>query len=180
MLGQRIADPDHVEQGGASRGLGYLNTETELTQTKCTTHVEANPTHVLVSDPSAVRGYQIHMGITLRRNEHPCFKIHRRAAQGGAVHPEAAMSEEEFDGAIRHDGLVWGTYIHGVFDQPRFRRSWLNRARMRKGLLPLNDLTSQAVTARLQGELDRWTDHLSVYLDTSRLVERFCSDSTIR
>jgi cobyric acid synthase len=23
-----------------------------------------------------------------------------------------AMHKEEFDGAIRHDGLVWSTYIH--------------------------------------------------------------------
>ncbi len=38
---------------------------------------------------------------------------------------------------MRDDGLVWGTYIHGLFDQPQFRRAWLNGLRRRKGLPPV-------------------------------------------
>jgi adenosylcobyric acid synthase len=170
MLGRQISDPHCVEQGGTSYGLGYLNTETELAQTKCTIQVEANPTDALVGGQSLVRGYQIHMGITLRVNEQPCFRVCRSPTREPGAHPQVAQYEEAFDGAIRGDGCVWGTYIHGVFDEPDFRRLWLNRARVRKGLPSLDAQASKAVTARLQRELDRWADHLSINLDASRLL----------
>ena len=166
MLGQTISDPCAVEQGGMSGGLGYLNTETELKQAKCTTQVEANPTDTLVHDQTTVRGYQIHMGVTLRGNERPCFRVRRCVTPVGGDHA-STTPVEEFDGAIRKDGLVWGTYIHGVFDEPTFRRAWLNRARARKRLPRLDLEASRSVTSRLQGELDRWADHLSGHVDLS-------------
>lgn len=160
MLGRKIADPHGVEQGGESLGLGYLNVETELDRAKRTTQVEASPTDVRLMGRSIIHGYHIHMGVTSRGAEAPCFRIH----QGSLV------GEAEFDGAMRTDGLVWGTYIHGLFDEPGFRRVWLNRVRERKGLPPLEILTSKSVTTRLQRELDRWADHLSCHVDVSPLL----------
>lgn len=171
MLGRTISDPCGVEQGGMSGGLGYLSTETELKQTKCTTQVEAHPTDFFPAGQSLVRGYQIRIGVTLRVNEFPCFRVRRRSVPGEEIRLSIARSEEEFDGAIRKDGLVWGTYIHGVFDEPGFRRAWLNRARMRKGLPPLDIHASKSVTSRLQSELDRWADHLSSNVDLSGLLK---------
>jgi adenosylcobyric acid synthase len=170
MLGRKISDPHKVEQGGTCRGLDYLSTETELMHVKRTTQVEAIPTDALVSDQSLVRGYQIHMGVTRRVNELPCFSVRHRSVIGDEGRLPITTSEEEFDGAIRKDGLVWGTYIHGVFDAPDFRRAWLNRARTRKGLPPLDIQASQSVTSRLQGELDRWADHLASHVDLSRFL----------
>ncbi|MCA9465324.1 MAG: cobyric acid synthase, partial [Nitrospira sp.] len=63
---------------------------------------------------------------------------------------------------------VWGTYLHGVFDQPGFRRRWLNRVRLRKRLPPLAVEVSQMVSSRLEGSLDRWADHLERHLDVNR------------
>lgn len=173
MLGRTISDPYAVEQGGISSGLGYLDIKTELSKRKCTTQVEASPTDTLVPDQRIVRGYQVHMGVTVCRNEHPCFRLQRRVTSIGGDHPSTTVTEDTCDGAIRGDGLVWGTYIHGVFDEPHFRRAWLNRARVRKGLPPLDSHISTSVTARLQGELDRWADHLSRFVDLSCLLTRF-------
>lgn len=170
MLGRKIADPDSVEQGGTNHGLGYLNIETTFNTTKHTTQVEACPTGEFMREQSPVRGYEIHMGLTLRVNELPCFRVRRLSAPGEEVRPQLATSEEEFDGAVRGDGLVWGTYIHGVFDEPGFRRAWLNRARLRKGFPPLDIHASRSVTSRLQGELDRWADHLTSHVDLSCLL----------
>ena len=170
MLGRRITDPDCVEQGGNDCGLGYLNTETVLAKEKYTTQIEAYPTECFPAGQDLVRGYQIHVGVTRRLNELPCFRVCRRPVLSEDDHQSTARHKEEFDGAIRHDGLVWGTYIHGVFDEPGFRRAWLNHARERKGLLPLDSHTSKPVTARLQGELDRWADHLSRNVDLSCLL----------
>ncbi|MHB9155602.1 MAG: cobyric acid synthase, partial [Endomicrobiales bacterium] len=41
------------------------------------------------------------------------------------------------DGAAAKDGSIWGTYIHGVFDNHCYRRYFLNSVRRRKGLPPL-------------------------------------------
>ncbi|MBL8074046.1 MAG: cobyric acid synthase [Nitrospira sp.] len=172
MLGRTISDPYAVEQGGIYAGLGYLEIETELRTRKCTTQVEATPTHILTPDPGVVRGYHVHMGVTVRRNEHPCFRFQHHVRLGGGDHPLKTVTQDTCDGAIRGDGLVWGTYIHGVFDEPHFRRAWLNRARARKGLPPLDRHISTSVTARLQGELDRWADHLSRFIDLSCLLTR--------
>ncbi len=37
-------------------------------------------------------------------------------------------------GAQSGDGLVWGTYLHGVFDSDVFRRWFVDGLRRRKGL----------------------------------------------
>jgi adenosylcobyric acid synthase len=60
---------------------------------------------------------------------------------------------------------VWGTYIHGVFDEPEFRRAWLNRLRRRKGLQPLDIAVSLAATTHRARELDRWADHLQQHVN---------------
>ena len=66
---------------------------------------------------------------------------------------------------MQADGLVWGTYIHGVFDQPNFRREWLNGVRARKNLHALDVEVSQSVSTRFIQALDRWTDHVSTYVN---------------
>jgi cobyric acid synthase len=81
---------------------------------------------------------------------------------------EYAQGTREFqglDGAMSVDGLVWGTYIHGIFDQPGFRGEWLNRVRIRKNLQTLDVKTSQAVSERLVHALDRWAEHVGTYLN---------------
>lgn len=38
------------------------------------------------------------------------------------------------DGAMTDDGLVFGTYLHGLFDSDDFTRALVNGLRRRKGL----------------------------------------------
>jgi len=175
MLGRTIMDPDYVEQGGTSTGLGYLNIETTLMSTKHTMQVEACPTDEFMREGTVVRGYEVHMGNTRRMKELPCFTVRRPTTQGQDVQSPTTICEEGFDGAVRNDGLVWGTYIHGVFDEPEFRRSWLNRVRRRKRLPALEVFVSRVISARLRNELDRWADHVSHYVDISHLRKNFRS-----
>jgi len=172
MLGREVADPDGVEAGGQTPGMGVLNVGTELLPDKRTTQVEARPLLGNVAPDSTVSGYEIHMGRTRRGSVAPSFRILRRSgkglSQGG---PHAGDEDDAADGACREDGLVWGTYIHGVFDTPGFRRQWLNRVRQRKGLHPLDRSISEAVTARLRFSLDRWADHLQQHMQVDRLFK---------
>lgn len=152
MLGARIDDPHAVEGGGQAEGLNLLPVETALHHEKQTVQVTAHPLMPGLSDSQNVRGYEIHMGKTSRRRGRPCFRIVDR-------------EHEREDGAVSEDGLVWGTYIHGVFDDPSFRRAWINRVRIRKGLAARDVEESEIVTRRLASALDDWADHVARHVD---------------
>jgi adenosylcobyric acid synthase len=168
MLGNTITDPLCVETGGSSKGLELLDVETELLAQKRTVQVRAHSLLGSWDAQSLVEGYEIHMGVTVRGNGVlPCFQIISHSDTFSSPKPsfQEAREFQHLDGAMSSDGLVWGTYIHGVFDQPGFRREWLNRVRIRKNLQPLNVETSQAVSNRLVHAIDRWADHVGAYLD---------------
>jgi len=156
MLGQEIADPKGLERGGTSLGLGLLDVTTELDAPKICRQVRARSLLHGVEQHAPVRGYEIHMGRTSRGIANPCFKIEAlEMFEGNARGDEGAASE---------NGRVWGTSIHGLFDQAGFRRGWLNRVRGRKGLPPISPRESELVATQLRAELDRWADHLQQHL----------------
>ena len=106
MLGASVADDEGVEgRPGTYPGLGLLPLTTRFEREKDTRLVRGS-----TREGDAVRGYEIHMGRTER--------------SGGA---EAFLTLEDGreDGCLSADGRVWGTYLHGVFDAPDFRRRWL-------------------------------------------------------
>lgn len=171
MLGREITDLQHVETGGFAKGLGLLEIYTELVPQKKTVQVRAHPLHLCPDVHCVVEGYEIHMGVTTSApGILPCFRIvsRRDVSPSSRLSPQKGKVEMgAIDGARSPDGRVWGTYIHGVFDQPRFRRQWLNRVRCRKGLAPLDTKISDAVSQRLSRALDHWADHLEAHLDAN-------------
>ena len=178
MLGREIMDPQHVETGGLSKGFGLLDVETELLSQKKTVQVRARSLLASWDHECLVEGYEIHMGMTTRaEGVSPCFEIisysdtfpSPRRALSSSDDPQGARELQSLDGAMSADGLVWGTYIHGVFDQPEFRRQWLNRVRIRKNLPPLDVATSRTVSVRLAHALDRWADHVGRYINMKRI-----------
>lgn len=166
MLGHSITDPEEVESGGVVEGLGWLDTITRMLPTKVTQLVEAQALHIDAGTAGIVRGYYIHMGETQRGADRPCFQL----SPVGTPDPTGRSWSDPLDGAANRNGLVWGTYIHGVFDQPGFRRAWLNQARRRKGWLPLDCEASERVSRRFDHEIDRWADHLSSHLNQIDLL----------
>jgi adenosylcobyric acid synthase len=108
------------------------------------------------------RGYEIHMGETLYEDEaEPFAEILR---EGG----EQTIP----DGAVASSGRVWGTYIHGLFDDDSFRHRFLKSARQACGLAPA--LRHLCVTAERQTRIDRWANHLRQVLDM-RLIRRLAN-----
>ena len=125
MLGRELFDSVRVESSTPSlEGLGLLDITTTFEAEKTTQQVRA----ISLDDEGEVFGYEIHMGQTqCAPSVRPRFQITR---QGG----EAV---DRFDGAVSADGRVWGTYVHGVFDAPDFRRRILNDLRTRRDWAPL-------------------------------------------
>jgi adenosylcobyric acid synthase len=120
MLGQTIVDPAHLESTDeAIDGLGFLDCHTVFQPVKETARVAG----IHVESGAAVEGYEIHMGCTQGNpGPRPLFKIDRRHG----------MAAEGYDGVASPDGQVWGTYLHGLFDNDGFRRWWLERLFQRR------------------------------------------------
>ncbi len=107
MMGSRIEDPMGIEGDGPGEheGLGLLRTVTVFdSQDKFTKQVEGT----LASGEGKVRGYEIHMGSSDRAGHEPLFLIH-----------DDGVREE---GCLDIENKVMGSYIHGLFDLPAFRR----------------------------------------------------------
>ena len=72
-----------------------------------------------------IKGYEIHMGNTSRGDSAwPLFLITSRNGEDITVK----------DGAMADGGRVWGTYIHGIFDNDKFRQWLIEEVRKDKGI----------------------------------------------
>jgi len=96
MLGSFIED-DGVE-GGCAKGLGWLPLSTTMQAEKTLSRVDRPSS---LPDSHRVTGYEIH---------------HGESDTDDSLFPFAACSE---------DRQVWGTYVHGLFEQGAFRKAWL-------------------------------------------------------
>jgi adenosylcobyric acid synthase len=149
LLGEHISDPLGVEgTGGDETGLGLLPIETVFSAEKRTVRVEARARALWAPD-APIQGYEIHMGRTAVPDDAlPIATITRRGSVPCA----------ELDGCQSADGRVWGCYIHGIFANQRFRRSWLRTLGWRdQGTAPPPD------------PYDRLADHVTANLDSQHL-----------
>ena len=122
MLGKTIKDPYGVETTrGKIEGLGLLDIDTQFAREKTTFQVVAKEMGSQGEEKlsGSLKGYEIHLGDTKRTTERSLFKIIKRSGRKCAV----------YDGAISKDGKVWGTYIHGIFDNDPLRRRFLGKIR---------------------------------------------------
>ncbi|MFV0474954.1 MAG: cobyric acid synthase [Pikeienuella sp.] len=147
MLGRAIRDPEGIEgPAGEVPGLGLLDVETLMTPEKRLTETRA--VHVATGLP--FEGYEIHIG----RTEGP-----DRARPFAHVDGRA-------EGAISADGLVEGSYLHGMFRDDAFRAAFLARL----GAAP----STLAYGEGVERALDALTDHLEAHLDVEGLLAAAC------
>lgn len=137
MLGERLSDPEGVEgQAGRSLGgMGLLPVKTVFTSAKTRTQicgtVCADSGILTGCGGLSLNGYEIHMGIT------------EKSVGNGAFFIRLADGRE--DGFLREDGLVFGSYLHGVFDNDMFTKKILKNLWEKRGLFP--DMSKEGVEA---------------------------------
>ena len=143
MLGHEIADPLGIEgKPGSVPGLGLLDLTTTMTPDKRVTETEA----LHPASGTRVRGYEIHLGETSGPDRaRPMFSV--------AGQPE---------GAIRADGRVMGSYLHGMFTEDAFRRAFLAGLGARPG--------TESYDQTVEETLDALADHLARHIDSPRLL----------
>ena len=163
MLGQRIVDPHNVEYRTSIEGIGLLPIETTMQPQKITrissgrlfgSAIFAQPIPQL-----PIRGYEIHIGET----------HYLEGAQPFARLQDAPISDASLDGCVAPGGQVFGSYLHGLFDDDGFRHAFLNAARGFYQLSPSPDVANWS--QRREQSLDRLADTLRASLDISRIFE---------
>lgn len=119
MLGQHLADPEGIEgEEGRFQGLGLLPIKTVITGNKIARQRQVTSNFPQVGLP--VAGYEIHQG-----------RSRLVEAEADSCHP---LFDDTGLGMVDNCQLVWGTYLHGIFDNGPWRRAWLNRLRQQRGL----------------------------------------------
>jgi adenosylcobyric acid synthase len=158
MLGQEVRDPMGVEgDPRVEAGLNLLPVVTTMAGAKTTTQVEARAPEA--RDCGVLSAYEIHMGVTETRGEgQPAFEIISRNGQAVKV----------ADGWVSPDRRVWGTYLHGLFDNDKFRRGFLKELR---GTHPDAGATSPVTSYEnfQEAQLDRLATLLRRHLDLAQV-----------
>lgn len=116
MLGKTLVDDGFESNAGTYDGLGLLDCVTRFASyEKNTLQVKrtACPVPPILSAMGEVTGYEIHMGVTESGRDHEAL---------------------EGDGRVSDDGLVFGTYLHGLFLNASAANALLSYLYAKKGL----------------------------------------------
>ncbi len=164
MLGVTIRDPEGIESSVTqAEGLGLLPVSTVFEGMKETHRVrgEVDGAAGILGDARGlpVEGYEIHMG-----RSHPdggtfVQPIHLRERSGRAW--------DALDGATNHDGMVLGTYLHGLFHNDGLRRSVLRWLARRRGIA----YSFAEVARNNDGEYDKLADLVRSSLNMDLIYE---------
>jgi cobyric acid synthase CobQ/L-threonine-O-3-phosphate decarboxylase len=148
MLGKEIDDPFRIESdGGKTKALGVMKLTTTLAEEKTLTR------HTGTHLPSGkkVHGYEIHHG--------------RTAGESG---PVIRLADGHEDGAISGDSRIWGSYLHGIFDDDDFRRWFIDRLRGCRNLTPLGRVVAPY---NLEPAFDHLAEVVRESLDMNRIYQ---------
>ncbi len=168
MLGKKIFDPDGVESVHREiSGIGLLDVETTFDKKKTTCQVEAEVVRSVEcgmrnrteTNKQKLQGYEIHMGRTA--GDIGLFRINRLNGLNGL-----SGSNGILDGSAKAN--VWGTYIHGIFDNDLFRHELIDSLRVKRGMPSSAAMTNFG--KEREKALNRWTDVLQSSIDMEYIL----------
>ncbi len=151
MLGQHLFDPHYVESPNEQvEGLAYLPIETTLTKKKKTIRVTGE-SFLNAENMIPLEGYEIHMGET-------CYTE--------SVQPFAVLNGEQEGCLVKN---ILGTYLHDVFHNDVFRRTYLNRIRNQKGLSSIEETMN--IKEEKEKQFVRLSSHIRSTVNINQLYD---------
>jgi adenosylcobyric acid synthase len=143
MLGKLVADPAGIEgPPGSTAGLGLLDVDTVLTGDKVLREVDGESLGARFS------GYEIHLG----RTDGP-----------DTARPLTRLADGRAEGAMSADGLVAGSYVHGLLGMAEQRAAWLSRVGV--------EASGPDHAADVDAALNELAASLELHLDLDALLE---------
>ena len=171
MLGRELSDPDGVEtgrKGEHAEGLGFLDAATVFEGHKRRTQVRGKigplPGALAPLSGMEIEGYEIHMGSTKAFAQTCPFSEITDLVTG-----RTAVDGLSSDGAS--DG-IYGTYVHGIFDEPGIAPRIAEILAGRKGLaLSLTEMLGRDYRAFKETQYDLLADTIRRHLDLEKVYE---------
>lgn len=184
MLGESLSDPEGVEAGGEIKGMGLLPMDTVFAGEKTRTRVKGSfraAEGVLSGlEGIALEGYEIHMGVTRRKEgakaltaitDYAQREDKKESLPESIVYAKRAKEQpgnEKADGACR--GNVYGTYIHGVFDKEGVAREIVMALGRQKGI-DAGEIAGVDFAAFKETQYDLLAAGLREHLDMEKIYE---------
>jgi adenosylcobyric acid synthase len=158
MLGKTLADPEGIEgQEGRYSGLDLLPLKTVITGNKIARQRLVSSNYPQVGLP--VTGYEIHQGRSRLLD----------SEEGVKQSSYKPLFDDPGLGIVDVSQSIWGSYLHGLFDNGPWRRAWLNHLRQQRGL---SSLPTGVANYREQREavLNTLADTVEAHLDLSPVL----------
>jgi len=154
MLGSQICDPLAIEgPAGTTAALGLLPVSTELAPAKSL--LKKTGSLQLDDKKALASGYEIHHGISHAQTP---------------LRPAVLFNDESTDGYISDDNQIFGTYLHGIFDEPEAGALILNWAGLAASeVVDINQLR--------ESQLERLADIAEEHLDIDSILSLLNSDT---
>ncbi len=151
MLGHDIHDPEGTESSQKKAvGFGLLDVYTEMDTTK----VVKKSFGKECLFRSSVSGYEIHMGKTwLGQNATPLVELNGHT-----------------DGAVSENGMVFGSYLHGLFDSGTFRKKFLTCIAEQKQIQLNSHIDHPDYWELKEKNYERLAEHFTKYAQIDQIV----------
>ena len=158
MLGKLISDPQGIEsETKLCNGLGLLPLTTVMTVDKIARQRSVKSQYPQADLP--VTGYEIHQGNTELLD----------LEEVGSSNRYQYLFDDANLGIVDLNQSVWGTYLHGIFDNSAWRRTWLNYLRKERGLTSLPTIVPNYQEQR-EEVLNSLANTVETYLDLTPLL----------
>lgn len=166
ILGKNLSDPYGVEEGGDTPGIGLLDVETIFAEKKRTIQMAGSFSKVegifscLSNKP--LYGYEIHSGVTN-------FDKDKALTTIKPIHEEGQMMLE---GSQNIDDTmnVYGTYVHGIFDNEGIASDIVEALLAKKGM-KMDDIKTINFADYKKQQYDILADSVRANLDMKKIYE---------
>ena len=114
MMGKILDDSNGIESGKPAvyESFGFFDNVTKFGE--YAKQIIQNEGKLAVGDGGEITGYELHMGISEVHEKQPLVFLDR-------FHADPLP-----EGSVREEDLTFGTYQHGIFDKPAFRKYFLS------------------------------------------------------
>lgn len=157
MLGTLLKDEQEMEAGGVEEGFDLLDMETVFEAKKKTNRISGKLVireGILRGLEDTIRGYEIHMGQSYGQEDVFC-----------------RLDDGRTDGYISKDRRVFGTYLHGIFENKDFCiKMFQNLADEKMRVLDISSAYTEYESYK-EREFDKLASLVREYLDMKKVYQ---------
>ena len=161
MLGESLEDPYKQESNNelttfSNNGMNLLPIKTTFGETK---HTSQREERISWPDSQNIKGFEMHYGESdlINSKHHEIISLFKNSSLGWVIEN-------------KNKSFIGGTYLHGIFENDKWRRQWINKIRQKKGLHEL-DVNEKDDCIKREKLLDLLTDAFEKNINIDVLIK---------